>query len=650
MGDSTYPEIGNGWSSSFPRFREASAPYIRDSLAGLLRDVSIQQIHAWDESIGPLQVEVAEVLSRDPLADSYAALLEYQLPLEHRRPDVILLIGGAVLVLEFKGKREPELADLDQASAYARDLRAYHRECADRTVRAALVLTRAHGHLGERAGVSIVGIDAIDGLADDIKADDATLPISRAAFLDPSAYRPLPTLIQAARELMESGSLRRIERADAETGPTLNYLTDVAHEAARTRTRHLVLLSGLPGTGKTLVGLQLAHARFLDDLAVERPGGRPTAPAIYLSGNGPLVQVLQYELRSAGGGGSAFVRPVKAYVEMYSRRHAAVPPEHVLIFDEAQRAFDADQVSQVHKDGSSDGRSEPEHFVEFAERIPEWCVVVGLIGSGQEIHVGEEGGIGQWRTAVEHSRDPGNWVIHIAPGLEPAFEGYLNHRVDSRLHLTAELRYHLATDVHAFVGQLLAAPADPTLPQVASALEGDGYHLRITRDLDTAKVYLRQRYEGEPDKRYGLVASSRDKHLVAFGVPNDWNSTKVVKNGPWYVEGDEDELGRSCRALRTCVTEFGCQGLELDAVLLAWGTDLVIDANGLWSNRLAKQYQRPSSIRDAHQLRVNAYRVLLTRGRDATVVFVPPLPVLDQTYAALVSAGFQELDHAVTLK
>ena len=404
-----------------------------------------------------------------------------------------------------------------------------------------------------------------------------------------------------------------------------------------------MLLSGLPGTGKTLVGLQLAHARFLDDLVVERPGGKPTAPAIYLSGNGPLVRVLQYELKSAGGGGSSFVRPVKAYVEMYSKHASAVPPEHVLIFDEAQRAFDADQVAQVQKGGPVDGLSEPEHFVDFAERIPEWCVVVGLIGSGQEIHVGEEGGVGQWRAAVERSRDPEKWAIHMAPGLEPAFRGYPRIRVEPRLHLTAELRYHLATDVHGFVGRLLDNPADPSLARVASRLEEDGFHLRITRDLDEAKSYLRQRYEGEPDKRFGMVASSRDKHLAQFGIPNDWNATKVLKDGPWFVEGDDDELGRSCRSLRTCVTEFGCQGLELDAVLLAWGTDLILEADGLWSNRLARLYQRPASIRDARQLRINAYRVLLTRARDATVIFVPPLPVLDRTYRALVEAGFVEL-------
>lgn len=270
-------------------------------------------------------------------------------------------------------------------------------------------------------------------------------------------------------------------------------------------------------------------------------------------------------------------------------------------------------------------------------------MVVGLIGSGQEIHVGEEAGIGQWRTAIENARDPRSWTIHCPPGGSDAFATLPNRRVEPRLHLTAELRYHVASDVHTFVSALLDEPTDPTLPNISSRLEADGYHLRLTRSLDTAKTYLRQRYADAPDRRFGMVASSRDNTLATFGVPNGWNATKLVRKGPWFGEGDDDPLGRSCRALRTCVTEFGCQGLELDAVLLAWGTDLILEG-GHWTNRLAKRYQRPSQIKDALQLRVNAYRVLLTRARDATVVFVPPIPVLDRTRAALLSAGFRSLD------
>lgn len=438
---------------------------------------------------------------------------------------------------------------------------------------------------------------------------------------------------------MERGELTRIRRAAGATDGTVGYLSEVVHEAARTKTRHLVLVSGLPGTGKTLVGLQLVHSRFLDDLAIARPGGKPTAPAVYLSGNGPLVEVLQYELRSAGGGGGAFVRDVKAYVKRYASHTRLVPPEHVLVFDEAQRAHDAAQVAEVHK--TATGLSEPEHFVEFAERIPEWCVVVGLLGSGQEIHVGEEGGVEQWREAINRSANSAAWTVHVPPSSEPQLAGVPSLRVDNRLHLTTELRYHMSGAVHVFVDRLLEGDQSVDLQEAAGELEREGYALRVCRDLQVGRDHLTARYDDDPDARFGMIASSRDRDLVRFGVPNDWSSTKRLKYGPWFVEGDDDQLGRSCRALRDCVTEFGCQGLELDGTLLAWGTDLV-RVDGEWDHSRARKYQNPARIHDIHQLRINAYRVLLTRARDGVVVFVPPIPVLDETYRYLLDSGFRD--------
>ena len=640
MTDEPYPVSAHGWSSNFTRFAETPAPYIRQSLVEFLQFVSPEQLRAWDESIPPLQNEVGEILVRHPGTTAYSAILEYQLPMESRRPDVVLLASDAVVVIELKGKSRPEFADVDQASAYARDLRAYHRACENREVFPILILMRAHGRLGQLAGVEVIGPDVLDEIVGGLPNRDLSQVIDVREFLDPDAYRPLPTIVEAARELMQTGELRRIRRAYAATQPTLAYLVDLAHRAARTRSRHLVLLSGLPGTGKTLVGLQLAHARFLDDLAVERGQSTPTAPAVYLSGNGPLVQVLQYELRGAGGGGATFVRPVKSYVERYSARPSLVPPEHVLIFDEAQRAFDAAQVAATHR-GGGDGKSEPEHFVEFAERVPEWCVVVGLIGSGQEIHVGEEAGIGQWRDAVLGTPNPNAWTVHVPPHLGSAFGGVEDLRTEPLLHLTAELRYHLAEDVHAFVQVLLDEASDAALA-LAVRISKNGIHLRITRDLSLAKQYLRDRYSADPQARFGMLASSRDADLARFGVPNDFQSTKQVSPGPWYGEGDDDPRGRSCRRLLSCMTEFGCQGLELDAVLLAWGTDFIREG-GVWTNRLAKRYQRPQDIRDPLKLRTNAYRVLLTRARDATVIFVPPIPVLDETYRHLLNSGFRDL-------
>jgi hypothetical protein len=643
MDENRYPLSAHGWSSDLESFRETPAPYIRQSLVDFLRVVSPEQLSAWDLSIPPLQSEAGELISRKPSAAKYTAILEYQLPMEERRPDVILLIGGAVLVLELKGKANTELADVDQASAYARDLRAYHRECETRPVYPALVLMSRSGRVGETAGVDVIGPDVIDQLAAELDSQTPANPISRAAFLDQDAYRPLPTIVEAARELMERGELRRIRRAYAATAPALEYLTDVAHEAAATRSRHLVVLSGLPGTGKTLVGLQLAHARFLDDLSIPRADTKPSAPAVYLSGNGPLVEVLQYELRGAGGGGKAFVRGVKSYVDKYSSSPASVPPEHVLVFDEAQRAFDPQKLADVHK-SANDGRSEPDHFIEFAERVPEWCVVVALVGAGQEIHEGEEAGTGQWQDAVLRSPLRDRWVVHAATHLTDFFASVPSLRTSPDLHLTAELRYHLTSDVYRFVEGLLDE-TDNDQAALAGSLEREGYHLRITRDLEAGKRYLTDRYREAPDARYGIVASSRDKDLERFGVSNDWHATQRLKYGPWFGEGDDDPLGRSCRALRECVTEFGCQGLELDAVLLAWGTDLMRE-RGAWTNRLAKRYAKPSMIRDAFQLRRNGYRVLLTRARDATVVFVPPISILDETFQHLLEAGFRPLSKA----
>lgn len=630
----------SGWESSFSEFREAQPRRIRERIVAFIRDASPEQIQAWDEAIPPLQAEVSEVLIRDELARHYSAILEYELPMESRRPDVILLVGAGVMVIELKGKVYPTQADLDQAAAYARDLRNYHRECENREVTPVLVPTRAHGYQQLVDGVHVTGPDALDELVERLTRDRQRPIVQREAFLSEDAYRPLPTLVEAARELLRSGTLRTIHRAHAATGPSLDEISRIVHQAALTKSRHLILLTGVPGAGKTLVGLQTVHAKYLDDLAVDRGNGKPTAPAVFLSGNGPLVQVLQYEMRSVGDG-KTFVRGVKDYVKRYSKGNA-VPPEHVLVFDEAQRAFDIDKARESHK--GDHVRSEPEEFVRFADRIPDWCVVLGLIGNGQEIHVGEEAGLGQWRTAVEGSTKSAEWTVHGPPGVAGLFRnGRIPFESKGTLNLDTELRFHQAKELHTFVAGLLEGKDSSALALMAARLNAEGYHLRITRDLDAAKNYLRERYADDPAARFGLIASSKDRDLVRFGVGNDFQSTKRVRFGPWYGEDEDDYARNSCRLLETCVTEFGAQGLELDAVLLAWGTDFIRQARR-WSTANARGYRPGAKVRDPYQLRVNAYRVLLTRGRDATVVFVPRVGPLDETHDYLVSAGFVALD------
>lgn len=624
----------SGWDSSFSEFKDAQPKRIREQLVAFVVDASQEQIRAWDDAIRPLQAEVSAVLIRDELARHYSAILEYELPMESRRPDVILLVGAGVMVIELKGKVYASQADLDQAAAYARDLRNYHRECDGREVTPVVVPTRARGYQQLVDGIHVTGPDALDDLIDRITSVRREPVIDRSRFLSEDAYRPLPTLVEAARELMRSGTLRAIHRAHAATGPALDEISRIVHQAALTKSRHLILVTGVPGAGKTLVGLQAVHAKYLDDLAIDRVDGKPTAPAVFLSGNGPLVEVLQYEMRDVGDG-KTFVRGVKDYVKRYSKGNA-VPPEHVLVFDEAQRAYDVDQMRLKHD--IDDVTSEPEEFVRFADRIPEWCVVVGLIGSGQEIHIGEEAGLEQWGTAVESSRNP--WTIHGPPGVASAVHSSrTSFESKQTLNLDTELRFHEARELHQFVAELLDGADPSVLVPRARRLNAQALHLRITRDLETAKSYLHERYQDDDSARFGLIASAKDRDLKNFGVPNDFQSTKRVKVGPWYGEDENNYNGNSCRRFTTCVTEFGAQGLELDAALLAWGTDFIRTA-GKWSTANARGYRPGAKVRDPYHLRVNAYRVLLTRGRDATIVFVPKLSSLDETYDHLVAAGF----------
>ena len=197
------------------------------------------------------------------------------------------------MVIELKGKRFPTQADLDQAAAYARDLRNYHRECEGREVTPVLDPTLAIGYQEFVDNVHVTGPDALDQLIERLTAERREAVVNREKFLALDAYRPLPSLVEAARELMQSGSLRAIHRAHAATGPSLDEISRIIHSAALTKSRHLILLTGVPGAGKTLVGLQTVHSSYLDDLAIDRGDGKPTAPAVFLSGNAPLVEVLQ---------------------------------------------------------------------------------------------------------------------------------------------------------------------------------------------------------------------------------------------------------------------------------------------------------------------------------------------------------------------
>ena len=275
-------DLPYGWLSTFPDFHSIPSKTIREALVAYGGDVGEGQLKAWRESIPPLQSEVGEVLLRQDSARAYTTLLEYQLPYELRRPDVIFLAGKGIFVLEVKGKGRPERADIDQASAYRRDLKSYHAECLERPVHAALVLTHASGRLGFSSGVHVVGIDAVDELIQELDEPQAPPAISAEAFLADGSYCPAPTLVEAAREIAQAYELRWVHRAQPSIGPALEAITKIIHDAAANGERRLILVSGAPGAGKTLIGIKVAHERYLDDLALPRSDGRYRPPAMFL--------------------------------------------------------------------------------------------------------------------------------------------------------------------------------------------------------------------------------------------------------------------------------------------------------------------------------------------------------------------------------
>ncbi|MBK8178833.1 MAG: DUF2075 domain-containing protein [Planctomycetes bacterium] len=318
------------------------------------------------------------------------------------------------------------------------------------------------------------------------------------------------------------------------------------------------------------------------------------------------------------------------------RKRASTPPEHLVVFDEAQRAHDAGRVAHVHK--ADVAQSEPEHLLEFMLRVPEWSVLVALVGTGQAIHVGEEGGIALWRDALAKLAH-GNWIVHAPANIEHALAGAsLRTRWNPALNLDTELRHHLVPRVHAFVDGLLQDAPPGQLAGIARELRDGGHRFLVTTDLDAAKQYLRERYGEAPRSRYGLLASSKDKLLPDWGVDNTFQTTKRLRAGPWFNQPPSGPL--SCCRLDTVATEFVAQGLELDMALLAWGTDFVRE-NGAWTNRHARGTKGP--VHDTLALRRNSYRVLLTRGRDGTVLFVPPVGELAETLAHLERAGVERL-------
>lgn len=632
-----------------------------------------EQIDAWQKQISILRTVAEALIKATSEALTWVVALEYPIYRLQRRIDAVLVTTDAILVFEFKTEtRRFEAADRQQVEDYALDLSEFHAASHGKTIIPILVATHAPDSserlaLGVRGKVWPVAYSnarhlpvATPRLVQAVPAEPT--PLQPQAWIA-SPYKPTPTILEAARSLYAGHDVREITYASADVH-NLASTSEAIGEAialARTKGRLAVcFVTGTPGSGKTLAGLNVVHDKSVS---------AEDAHAAYLSGNRPLVEVLrealarddknraERTLKQARHEVRAQVQPLMGYLEDYVTRLPDEPPvENVVIFDEAQRAWDAAFGEKRFQRADS----EPALFLEIMARRRDWAVIVALVGGGQEINKGE-GGLAEWGRALAAwaAKNPHRtWDVslsHVGLGATGPLSKLwaagrpagIVVRNDPRLHLLGSARSHRFVDLHKWVDALL----DGDLVTTRSiANDATDFPVHLTRSLADMRDWLRSQTRGE--RRCGLLASSGAKRLRAYGLGVSMRSSDLSDIVQWYLQPAGDI--RSSYALEVTASEYTCQGLELDLIGLCWGGDLLWNpASTRWDgfNLSGTKWQ---TIRKADQFAylLNKYRVLLTRARQEMVIWVPPgdaddptrdPQVLDATAESLTSAGARPL-------
>lgn len=576
--------------------------------------------------------------------------LEFNIPRMGRRIDAVVLIGPVVFVVEFKvGESAFDRAALDQVWDYALDLKNFHEASHAASIVPILVATEASAVVpkslcpDDDKVYRPVAVSA-DGLRAAI--DDALRTIVGSTVDDHewsrAPYHPTPTIIEAARSLYAQHSVEAIARFDAgaqNLRVTSLRIDELVDEAMKKGRKIICFITGVPGAGKTLVGLNVAtrHRRELE---------QPTH-AVFLSGNGPLVAVLREALtrdevarRKAQGEKvrkGKVGESVKAFIQNvhHFRDDALVetgpPIEHVVIFDEAQRAWNLRQTAnfmQRKKNRPGFAQSEPEFLISCMDRHKDWAVIICLVGGGQEINTGEAG-IDAWLEAV-NSQFP-HWHMYISSKLVDSEYAAgqalakVSHRHDAHLddclHLAVSMRSFRAENVSAFVKALL--DCQRTQARAAFAKLSARFPIAITRDLNMAKQWVRSHARGS--ERFGLIASSKAQRLKPHAIDIRVDVDPVH----WFLNDKEDT--RSSYYLEDAATEFQVQGLELDWTCVTWDGDLrFMGSEWSYHDFRGDRWTNINNPDNRNYLK-NAYRVLLTRARQGMVLFIPPGESTDPT-------------------
>lgn len=653
--------------------------YYSNSLAGFLDDsneailghlsehhhfaLEELQRNAWMEQIQILK----RLFSRQPYVLGHL-LFEYAIPRMGKRVDVVLLIGDVVFVLEFKvGERGYPRFAIDQTVDYCLDLKNFHEQSHQRKIVPILVATQAPEVANEleifddrvfaplRANqhnlLQVLGSVPTDS-SNAINADEWSK----------SAYKPTPTIIEAAQALYRGHSVQEISRSDSgaiNLSRTAHAIAEIIDHSKKDSRKSICFITGVPGAGKTLAGLNIANQRH--DFEAEEH-------AVFLSGNGPLVEVLREALARNEVEDrkhtlnrikkSAALSKARAFIQnIHHFRDDALsteqpPNERVVVFDEAQRAWTKDQTAYFmkQKKGISDfGKSEPDFLISVLDRHRDWAVIICLVGGGQEINRGEAG-LPEWFSALE--QDYPHWDVYVSDRLSdseytmgaPLYPHIRENRtaIRNELHLGVSVRSFRSESQSDFVKALL-----DNKPEVATEIFFElkaTFPTVVTRDMELAKNWLRAQARGS--ERYGLVASSGANRLRPEGI----NVKAKIDPKNWFLNGKDDV--RSSYYLEEVATEFDIQGLELDWVCLGWDGNFCYSPGG-WQYRNFSGTKWQNINDQSRQLYLkNAYRVLLTRARQGLVIFVPdgsdkdrtrPASLYDPTFRYLQSIGIPSL-------
>ncbi len=634
--------------------------FLKDENSRIIGELTLNHSFDLDELQKNSWREQIEILKDQLKGFNGHIFFEFTIPRMGKRVDNVVISGNSIFILEFKiGEKSHPTHAIDQVLDYALDLKNFHEGSHDKDLVPVLISSKADAFNNEIQKYddllyrpllcnSFNIKDIIERIQDDSNLIDPDIWAN-------SQYKPTPTIVEAAQALYKGHDVQEISRSDSgaiNLSRTSSCISRIIENSKANNKKSICFITGVPGAGKTLAGLNIVNERMKAD---------EDEHAVFLSGNGPLVQVLREALardessnsnitkREASQKVNAFIQNIHHFRDDALQSELA-PVEKVVVFDEAQRAWTKEKsTSFMRKRGDADFKmSEPNFLISILDRHRDWCTIICLVGGGQEINTGEAG-LEEWISALkEHYSE---WNLYHSELITNNNDYLKSVELRDWMHRTskAQTDLHLAVSVRSFrsekVSDFVHSVLDNNLNKAQTLYEQliRDYPIKLTRDLDKAKAWVRNIVRG--NERIGLVCSSGAKRLRPFGI----HAKNEIEPPNWFLNPKEDV--RSSNFLEEVATEFDIQGLEIDWAIVAWDGDLHHSSEWNFQKFKGTKWMNINKEID-RAYKLNAYRVLLTRARQGMVIYIPegsstdptrPTSLYDGTFKFMKQIGIMEI-------